>query len=102
MITISFDLEKKELCITHELDKYWYNLDSYTITQGILDFLNESGIEKSEHDRVCKINESNDILLEENKNLKKLIGECSELNIKVRKLQEVLMSELLYQWTKKI
>ena len=84
------------MCITKELDKYLYNLENFTITQCILDFLNKSGIEQSEYDRVSKINESNDILLEENRQLKSLFEESININNIVNKQNKNLSNFLLY------
>jgi len=101
MITISFNIDRGELCVTQELDKYWYNLENSTITQCILDFLNKSGIEKSEYDRVSKINESNSTLLKENEELKKLLETSLDLSNRTNEYNKQLRSLLLCTWNKK-
>lgn len=90
--------EDEYICIHHGLDTWWFNLKSFSIVEAILRFLSESGIEKVDKERINTINESNEFLLEKNKELNNLLTLSLDL-VKTVQLHNEQLRKLLFDKT---
>ena len=98
---IQINIGDKDMSISYGMDNYYYNLEHDSIKNCILKFLNSSGIEENDCGRVASINESNELLVQQNKELTRLLDTSLELNSKTREYNIQLEKLLLYTWYKK-
>ena len=92
-----FEVYKDEdtICIHYGEDRYSFSAKHTSVVEAILRFLSESGIEKTDKERIDTINESNEFLLEKNKDLNTLLTLSLDL-VKTTQLHNEQLRKLLF------
>ena len=98
---IIINIDGNEMHVSYGLATAWFNLNNSTVNERIIEFLDFVGIQKQENKRVAAINESNEVLIQENKELKSLLAESLELNNKINNNFKQLNEMFLYLLAKK-